>query len=142
MNQEPELKLPNDILQIAIRSGNEFGWKKNDIINAIEAAKNTGLATIGGQVQFVFPDGTCELYWIEYDSDEIGNNEEWESYVQRTASECISKLKSILSTYDLIEEGKKHFEFLKKKEEAGFDLNNHLIFIVYFDEKESAEPVA
>ncbi len=66
--EEPERLLPESIRRKAVMSGQEWGWRKQDILGAIVAAKGAGLANIGGQVQFVFPDGTCELYWKSYDS--------------------------------------------------------------------------
>jgi hypothetical protein len=137
MTQEPEQMLPENILLSAIRSGNEYGWREEDVFDAIEAARENGIATIGGQAQFVFPDGTCELYWADYDSTQRKSSESWASYVRRSAGECIVGLKNLLKTKDLVEEGKNKFEFLREKEKAGANIRDHLVFIVYFDvEKE------
>ena len=53
-----EKKLPKHILEKSIKSGNEYGWKEADVIDAINSAVENGLAIIGGQIQFVFEDGT------------------------------------------------------------------------------------
>ena len=59
---EPEEKyLPAEILQKAILSGKEYGWKRHDFREVLEKAVKVGLGIIGGQVQFKLPDGTCEL---------------------------------------------------------------------------------
>ena len=49
-------KLPKEIIEKSFRSGNEFGWKINDVPLVINAAVENNLAVIGGQVQFVLED--------------------------------------------------------------------------------------
>ena len=88
-----ESNLPKHILDKAIKNGNEYGWKEVDLIDVINSAVDNDLAIIGGQVQFVFEDGTCELYWLNYDSNKRSKNENWFEYTKRTAKECIEKLK-------------------------------------------------
>lgn len=79
MTEIEEKFLPNEILQKAIVSGNEYGWKRTDFKNVLEKAVENGLGIIGGQVQFKFPDGTCELYWqnmtrLKNKAEKIGRN--------------------------------------------------------------------
>ena len=52
---EPEEKLPREILFRAVKSGREYGWRKDDAIQAIEAAKkcrDTQMQPNAGQVMY------------------------------------------------------------------------------------------
>jgi hypothetical protein len=129
--------LPNEILARAIRSGKEFGWRQQDFINTVLAAQSAGLGIIGGQVQFVLPDGTCELYWLSYDTDERQSGETWKEYCSRTARECIAKFQKLVNTIDFVKEGIQHFDFLKAKATEGVDLLQYLSFILYFNNHET-----
>jgi len=62
---------PKNILALATKSGKEFGWKKVDFENVVNIAVTAGLAIVGGQVQYIFEDGTCEAYWLDYDSTNV-----------------------------------------------------------------------
>jgi hypothetical protein len=84
-----EKYLPDEILQKAIVSGNEYGWKRPDFKETVEKALELGLGIIGGQVQLKLPDGTCELYWHHYDTADRKSGENWRDYCQRTKDECL-----------------------------------------------------
>jgi len=133
MNQ-PELKLPAHFLEKAIKSGNEYGWKKGDVLDVIEAARQTHLAAIGGQVQYIWPDAICELYWLSYDSEDRKTKEEWVSYCNRTAFECSEKFKKLLPV-DIEKDAIKSFDFIQDKFEKGVRLDDHQIFILYFNDR-------
>ncbi len=132
-----EHKLPKEIRDKAIESGNEFGWRQIDFKDVIEAAKRVPLAIVGGQIQYLFEDETCELYWLNYDTKEREQNESWDDYCNRTAIECIEKFRHIISTKDIKCEALKNFNFLQEKEKQGIDIDNNKIFIVYFSDNES-----
>lgn len=131
-----ERRLPQEILDKAIKSTNEFGWKQTDFLEVIEAARQLKMAIIGGQVQYPLPDGTCELYWLSYDTDKRKLNEDWLTYCDRTAKECIDKFNRLILTTD-IEKEALTFEFLATKKKSGVNINNYLTFILYFDDKET-----
>src|ERR1700712_871574 len=99
-----ERRLPEKILNKAIKSGNEFGWQQTDFIETIEAARKLKIGIVGGQVQYVFPDGTCELYWLSYDSGERQAGENWLKYCNRTADETINKFKDLITKTDFEKE--------------------------------------
>jgi hypothetical protein len=132
IEDDPEIMLPEAIRLRSVKSGKEWGWRRNDIMAAIMAARSVGLANVGGQVQFLFPDGTCELYWMNYDATDRGANESWTDYVERSADEVAQSLRRILDTKDLIKEGRESFDFLQKKATVGVNLEDHLVFIAYF----------
>jgi hypothetical protein len=64
----PESSLPQAILDNASLRGNEYAWQQADVIATIQAAATQQLASIGGQAQFRFPNGTYEMYWLNYDA--------------------------------------------------------------------------
>jgi len=129
-----EEKLPKHILEKAIKSGNEYGWKEIDAIDVINAAVENGLAIIGGQIQFIFEDGTCELYWLSYDSSNRFKNENWLDYSKRTAKESIEKLTKIVSR-NIESEALDNFDFLKDKKSKGIEIYENMICILYFEEE-------
>ncbi|WP_281541579.1 hypothetical protein [Maribacter aestuarii] len=77
MTETEEKYLPTKILQKAILSGEEYGWKRTDFREVIDKAVEVGLGIIGGQVQYKFADGTCELYWHKYDTTGRKSRESW-----------------------------------------------------------------
>lgn len=134
-----ENKLPKHILDKAVRSGNEFGWRKSDFIEAVETARQMELAIVGGQIQYVLTDGTCELYWLSYDPTSRQQIENWKDYCNRTAKECSDKFQLLLSQTDIEKEALNSFEFLKSKKEEGNDLSDFLTFILYFEDNKTDE---
>jgi hypothetical protein len=133
--KEPELRLPKHLIEKAIKSGNECGWKKTDILDVVEAARQIPMAIIGGQVQYVWPDATCELYWLSYDSDERKDKEDWIAFCNRTALECSDKFKRLITTD--IEKEAITFEYIKSKFDKGVQLEDHQVFILYFNDEET-----
>jgi hypothetical protein len=131
-----ELLLPKRLLGKAIKSGNEFGWREGDVLEAIEAARQVPMAIIGGQVQYVWPDVTCELYWLSYDSEGRKKNEDWITFCNRTAGECVQKFSTLITT-DIEKEAIGTFEVIKTKYENGGRLSDHQLFILYFDDTET-----
>ncbi len=134
MTEIEEKYLPKEILQKAIVSGNEYGWKRTDFKNVLEKAVENGLGIIGGQVQFKFPDGTCELYWHKYGSTEKQNEENWTEYCERTKNECLNQFENLPSDSGLVQDGIENFEFLKEKKDL--NLAEYLIFILYFAKRD------
>ncbi|HJV64508.1 MAG TPA: hypothetical protein VJ550_02115 [Geomonas sp.] len=135
---ELEVLLPANLKRKAIRSGNEWGWRKKDVDEVFQAAKELRLAALGGQVQFVFEDGTCELYWLDMDPAKGKETEEWSQFSERSIAESRSKFHRLCETTNFIEEGTKNFQFLSSKaKEPETDLASHLTFVVYLvDEAE------
>jgi lactate dehydrogenase-like 2-hydroxyacid dehydrogenase len=105
MTKIEEKYLPNEILQKAIVSGKEYGWKRDDFKEVVDKTVEIGLGIIGGQVQFKFQDGTCELYWHKYDTTERKPGENWNDYCQRTKKECLSQFEKLPTDTELINEG-------------------------------------
>ena len=129
----PEQLLPAIILAKASLSGNEYAWRIHDVEDAIRAAYSTNLATIGGQIQFRLPDGTCELYWLEADSSPRRNGEDWSSFVSRSADEVIERFRSLRANSDFVAEGASSFTFLSERQNQGIVLADYLYFVLYFE---------
>ncbi len=132
-----ENRLPKAILDKAVKNGNEFGWRQSDFLEVVETARQLNLANLGGQVQYHFPDGTCELYWLSYDPTTRKQNESWTGFCSRTAMECKTKFLNLISKTNIEKEALENFDFLKNKKETGTEINNYLIFILYFDDSET-----
>jgi hypothetical protein len=136
MKNDCERFLGDELLQKASVRGNEFAWKKEDVIHVILSAKESRLASIGGQVQFRFPDGYCELYWINFDSGDRKEDELWDDYVTRSADEVIKEFNRINREFDLLDEGYRSFQFLKDKvEKEGVALGDYLCYVMYFNDE-------
>lgn len=129
-----EDKLPLKIREKArVSTGGEYAWKKNDVEEVIDSAQELGLACIGGQPQFQLSDGTCELYWVNYDSTERNNDELWEDYVKRSAYEVKTEFYRKCIETDFEKEAKE-FDFLKDKmKEKDFKSIDYLYFVLYFN---------
>lgn len=136
MNQE-ELRLPQHLIDKAILSTNEYGWRQADVLDVIEAAQQIPIAVIGGQVQYILPEGTYELYWLSYDSSPRQADEEWTDYCNRAANECGLKFKQLINTTDIDAEAVKVFEGLKEITRRGGQLKQYQFFILHFDDLET-----
>lgn len=134
--KKKEHRLPKRTREKAIESGNEFGWKQKDFKEVIETARKVPMAIIGGQVQYVFNDGTCELYWLSFDPEERQENEEWITYCSRSAKQANEKFDRLINETDFEKEALT-FEFLKNKKEEGIDIDNYRVFIIYFNDNET-----
>ncbi len=130
-------RLPETILKKAIKSGKEFGWRQTDFLDTIEKARKLKLGIVGGQVQYVLPDGTCELYWLAYDPTQRQSGEDWIEYCNRTADEAINKFRDLVTRTDFEKEALTSFDFLRDKKSKGIDIEDYKTFIVYFDDSET-----
>ena len=137
MTETEEKYLPPEILQKAIVSGKEYGWRRTDFNEVIDKAVEVGLGIIGGQVQFKLPDGTCELHWHKYDTKERKTGENWTDYCQRTKDECLRQFEDLPTNNELIKEGIKSFDYLNEKSKTDIKLRDYLIFILYFNDSET-----
>ena len=135
MNEEN--RLPKAILDKAIKNGNEFGWRQSDVSEVIDTARNLNLVNLGGQVQYHFPDGTCELYWLSFDLTTRQQNETWTDFCARTAIECQEKFQRLILQTNIEKEALENFDFLKNKKETGIEISDFLTFILYFDDSET-----
>jgi len=130
-----ENMLPVALLEKSIQSGSEYGWRQDDVLEVIEAARKLQIAIEGGLVQYLFEEGTCELHWLHYFTDEIKKGENWVNYCNRTAKEASDKFRKIISGKDIKKEAMESFELVRIKASEPIDVDQHKIFIISFERK-------
>lgn len=129
----PEHSLPVPLLEKSIQSGSEYGWKQADFLDVIEAARAANLAIEGGLVQYVFEEGTCELYWLHYFTGEWKKGESWTNYCNRTAKEASDMFRKIIAERDIEKEALNSFTLVKEQQAQGTRLDDHKLFIIAFE---------
>jgi len=140
MAEQIENRLPVELLEKSIRSGSEYGWREQDFLAVVEAARKNQLAIEGGLVQYVFEEGTCELYWLHYFTNELKKGENWANYCNRTAKECVEKFNKIIREKNIEKEAIENFELVKNAQSNGIVLENHKLFILSFEENKRDQP--
>lgn len=97
--------LPPDVLRGATLRGNEYGWEVSSFPKALMSAETGGYACLGGQFQFRLGDGgTCEMYWLNADSESRDPEEPWAEYSRRSCREVLSKFHEAVSATDFKKE--------------------------------------
>ncbi len=137
MTEIIENRLPVDLLEKSIKSGTEYGWRQNDFLEVVEAARKLHIAIEGGQIQYVFEEGTCELHWLHYYTNEIKKGENWTNFCNRTAKECSEMFNQIISKRNIEKEALDNFSLVKEKLKEGVVLENHKLFIISFEDKKT-----
>lgn len=135
MENAPEMLLSDTLRSAACRSGNEWGWRPDAIPLVIDEAEKLGLLNVGGQLQFLMPEGTCECYWVEVDAL-MGEPEglTWAERVALAAATARQKMEDVSRRSDFIEEGRKAFAaFFAAYEAAGGDVRDRMCFIWYLE---------
>lgn len=127
----PESLLPRDVLDRADLRGNEYAWRRADLFRVLDAAQAVGLANLGGQVQFRLPDGTCELYWRNFDVEGQRTGESWDAFVPRSRLEVERALARLPGDETILGEALESFEFLRQKAAEGGDVLAGLCFVCY-----------
>ncbi|OGC21053.1 hypothetical protein A3J90_00645 [candidate division WOR-1 bacterium RIFOXYC2_FULL_37_10] len=126
-----EDKLPKELLEKTSKDGNELAWKLNDVEEVVVTAEKLGLANLGGQAQFIFPEGIYELYWIEIDTSGKNQDEDWLQYVNRSNHEFLRLFKEKVLKTDFLKEAK-NWPALKAKIDQSINILDYLYFVIYF----------
>lgn len=133
MKGAPEMFLPDTLRSAACRSGGEWGWQPETIPLVIDAAEKLGLLNVGGQLQFLMPEGTCECYWVEVNAligEPYGLT--WAERVALSATAARQQMVDISRRYDFIEEGRKAFaDPFAAYEATGGNVRDRMRFIWY-----------
>ena len=125
--------LPIDIRERASVDGNEYAWRMEDVKAAILAAKPLSLATLGGQTQYRLPQGTYEMYWLNFDPPEKKTIETWDEYVVRSADDAIQMFETMCNSTCFEQEGVLNIQSVRDAVNNGrMDLSQYLCFVVYF----------
>ena len=126
--------LPPDLQSRASLRGSEFAWPVADIPAVIEATKLAGMVSIGGQLQFRFPnDATCECYWVEVDTFRtVSADLPKIDLVAQTAAAALAEFEALRIRYDFLAEGRTNFEkHFNEFEANGGDPNDAMCFVWY-----------
>jgi hypothetical protein len=138
----PESNLPDAIRTLGDLRGNEYAWRRHDLPRVFDAAKDVCLGNLGGQVQFRLPDGTCELYWENFDVVPRRPEESWDDFVDRSRVDVEAGLCRIPSDDALVADGLTHFDFLRERAAAGADIAGGLYFVCYFASPEDSAEIS
>ena len=123
--------LPQSVLATANLSGKEYAWPTNAFLAALDESASAGFACIGGQFQFRFPDGTCEMYWLEADARDKEPSEIWSVYVERARQEVKAGFENLIAKTDFAKEAKS-WPFIENKMTSGANPLDYLFFCAYF----------
>ena len=124
-------ELPPQIAEGAHLEGSEFVWRASLFPTALANAQPLGYACIGGQFQFRFDSGICEMYWLNADSDSRQDSESWLEYCERYCSEVKTKFQKLILETDF---QKQALELGPVKEAVtrGLAPLEKLVFVAYF----------
>jgi hypothetical protein len=144
LKRAAEYHLPQELLARASLRGNEHAWPVDDIPHVIEAARQTRLINIGGQLQFRIPaGGTCECYWVDVDTyRSVSKHLPWQERVERTAAAALQQFPRLPSEFDFVAEGRRGFgQQLEEFERQGHDPKEAMCFVWYvLDQAGDQEP--
>jgi hypothetical protein len=131
----PEMLLPADLHAAACRSGNEWGWTPDLIPRVINEAEKLDLLSVGGQLQFLLPAGTCECYWVSVDPlNDEPDGLSWRQRVKLAAERSREQFAALRASVDFLAEGRKAFgHHLSGFEAAGGDPADRMYFIWYLE---------
>jgi len=138
--EDAGLSLPEELLSCAIRRGNEYAWRKKDLLRVVAAAEEAGIAANGWQVQFRSPDGAFELCWNSFGPAAARENESWNEHVSRSWDETRQTWQKLFDNKEFIEEGRKIFRIIQETEDEGLQPRDLLWFVLYFRSSNQKKP--
>jgi hypothetical protein len=127
-----ETALPEAITEGATLQGNEYGWRVDAFPRALQAAPELGYACLGGQFQFRSSAvGTCEMYWIDADSDQRLPDEGWGAFCKRSCGQVQQKFERRMASTDFEKEAA-DWPNLAIALKDRLLLDEVLVFVAYF----------
>ncbi|MBN8633264.1 MAG: hypothetical protein J0L76_20710 [Rhodobacterales bacterium] len=132
--EHPEESLPRELLRRASIRGHEYAWRVSDIPEVIEATKRAGRISVGGQLQFRFPNNvTCECYWVEVDTlKAVAADIPRKELVVQSANAALSAFEDLRSHFDFVAEGRSSFEKVFKEFEATGGEPEEVMWFVWY----------
>jgi hypothetical protein len=127
----PENRLPDHVLQRASLRGGEYAWPVEAIGEVLVAARDAGLACLGGQAQLRLPDATCEMYWHSLDPADRRPSEGWTDFVHRTAAEALSQWDEVRGRIDVSAEAQRWQQVPELRRDP-LAAERYLCFVLYF----------
>jgi hypothetical protein len=96
-----EALLPPEILAKADFRHNEYAWRIDDLPEVIEAARNTNLLNLGGQLQIRTPDAIGECSWVDIDCCQLVPEDlPWAVRVRMAADQALKDLAELRANVD------------------------------------------
>jgi len=137
-----EHRLPAALLKRASLCGGEYAWPIVDIPEVIEAARSADLVSLGGQLQFRFPAGTCECYWIDVDPfRSLPRKLSRQEKISRSADQALIDFARLVSDVDFTIEGRKGFPVnFESLEREGRDPVQFACFVWYVSDADDVIP--
>lgn len=124
-----ELLLPDEILQKARVYGREYAWSADDIEPTIRAAASLGLANLGGEAQFRFPNNALyDMYWHVFGTEDRFPDELWDDYVNRSAEEILVAFRNLYAAEDFSKDAQEIAYLFEKYDIAMEDALEYLYF--------------
>jgi hypothetical protein len=142
MTGRAEELLPAELISRASSQGEEYAWLIDDIPAVIEAGRSANLVSIGGQLQFRFPDGgVCECYWVAVDTYRSAElSLPWPERVTRTAEAGAKDFAELRRNVDFLKAGREGFaKYLDAELEQGRDPAASMCFVWYLLTEEEAK---
>lgn len=59
----------------------EIVWKQDEVVALINEMIKQDYAPSSWQVQYQFPDATCDLYWVYFQNPQWDTKQDWKKYV-------------------------------------------------------------
>ena len=129
MKQE-ESEFSPELRKRVFCKGSEWGWKFEDIPAVIKECQKLDYAILGGQVQFIFPDATCEDYELKADPKERSDGESWAGYARRSCTEFLELFNELVKTTNFEKEALK-WPDIEQKKAKGTNILDHMCFMLY-----------
>jgi hypothetical protein len=106
-----ERLLPPDLFARATLRGNEYAWALDDIPRVIHEARQANLVSLGGELQFRFPNqGTCECHWVEVETHKsVASSLPWPDRVARSAEVAARDFAELCRRVDFLKAGQTGF---------------------------------
>jgi len=126
------LTLPQQLTTGAVLRDKEYAWELSAFPLALEHARRTGYACLGGQFWIVLPDNSLyELFWLEANATDRQTDEPWQDFVERSCGEVLGSFNALVSQTDFVKEARS-FTSLESLTVEDFPSKFRLLFNAYF----------
>lgn len=132
-----EMFLSEDLIARASMRGDEYAWRKKDLLRVADEAQTSEIACDGWKVLFRTPDGDGELCWFSFYPEGLNGHETWQQFVERSWQVSRGKWRELFKEAELLEEGRKAFRLIQQTEDKELLPREALWFIIYFRSSES-----
>ena len=125
--------LPEQLTDGAVLRDKEYAWELPAFPRALENAPGLGYACLGGQFWFISQeDSLYELFWLEANSADRADGEQWTDHAQGSCAEVLAQFNALLDSTSFIEEAKKFGTFAQSLTSDDFRVKFRVLFNAYF----------